>query len=312
MANLIDAIPHLSRTEGAWPRALARRGGLARCCARSRCRPLDHAEPVGRAGGRAPCAVRRADRRDRDRQSRMPAAISLGRRKPPAGDPARACDPRPLRPRTGRPVGPAAVARFRRLGRDAAFGSESGRRAMDRAVRLPPRRGREPAPDPGRAGSCRHHRARPLPLHRQWRDRGAAGAAARLCAQGDRGADGRRHARARRKARRPHLGRRDCCLCARLRPRGRGRARHRGAAAGRAPARPDGRARAHRQPSRRFRRDLQRRVVFDPACAMRHAARIDLARRQRLLRSSADDGPRRARRRRGGSRPPKGSRRCAR
>ena len=111
-------------------------------------------------------------------------------------------------------------------------------------------------------------------------------------------------ARARRKARRPHLGRLDCCLCARLRPRGRGRARHRGAAAGRAPARPDGRARAHRQPSWRFRRDLQRRVVFDPACAMRDAARIDLARRQRLLRSSADDGPHRARRRRGGSRPP--------
>ena len=180
------------------------------------------AEPVGRAGRRAHGAVRRDDRRGRHRQPRMPAgAVSVGRRKPSAGDPPRARDPRPLWARAGRPVGPAPLARFRRLGGDAAVEPESRGSAVDRAVRLPAGRRREPAPDSGRPGSCRHHRAGPLPLHRQWRDRRAAGAAPRLCAQGDRGADGRRHARARRKARRPHLGGLDRRLCARLRARGR-------------------------------------------------------------------------------------------
>ncbi|MCK7475983.1 MAG: hypothetical protein MZV49_26380 [Rhodopseudomonas palustris] len=47
-------------------------------------------------------------------------------------------------------------------------------------------RRRGPAPDRGRPGACRHHRARSFPLHRQWRDRGAARGAARLRAQGHR------------------------------------------------------------------------------------------------------------------------------
>ena len=63
---------------------------------------------------------------------------------------------------------------------------EQAARAEARALRLPAGRRRKPAPDSGRAGACRHHRARPFPLHRQRRDRGAAGAAARLCAQGHR------------------------------------------------------------------------------------------------------------------------------
>ncbi len=58
------------------------------------------------------------------------------------------------------------------------------------ALRIPADRGRGAAPDPGRAGPCRHHRARPLPLHRQRRDGRAARGAAGLCAQGRRGADG--------------------------------------------------------------------------------------------------------------------------
>ncbi len=60
------------------------------------------------------------------------------------------------------------------------------------ALSVPAGGGRAPAPDPGRAGACRHHRAGPFPLHRRRRDGGAAGGAARLRAQGHRGADARR------------------------------------------------------------------------------------------------------------------------
>jgi hypothetical protein len=51
-----------------------------------------------------------------------------------------------------------------------------------------------------------NHRARPLPLHRQRRDGGPAGAAPRLRAQGDRDLDVRRDPGARRQACRPHVG----------------------------------------------------------------------------------------------------------
>ena len=51
---------------------------------------------------------------------------------------------------------------------------------------FPPGRRPAAAPDPGRAGACRHHRARPFPLHRERRDRRAARGAARLRAQGHR------------------------------------------------------------------------------------------------------------------------------
>ena len=82
-----------------------------------------------------------------------------------------------------------------------------------------------PAPDRGRSGACRHHRAGPFPLHRQRRARGAAGAAARLRAQGHRGADGGRDARRAREARRAQLRRQHRGLCVCFRPGGGSRAR---------------------------------------------------------------------------------------
>ena len=103
-------------------------------------------------------------------------------------------------------------------------------------------------------------------------------------------------------ARRPHLGRQHGRLCASPSP-----ARWRRRSASTPPPRAvwlrarDGGAGAHRQPSRRFRRDLQRRLVQHHAGALRHAARARAALRRRLLRPSADDGLHRARRRRGRS-----------
>ena len=76
-------------------------------------------------------------------------------------------------------------------------------------------------------------------------------------------------------------------------------------------ARADGRAGAPRQPSRRHRRDLQRRRLRADARPLRRPARARAARRRRLLRPPADDGPDRARRRRGRPRPPTARRRCA-
>ena len=82
-------------------------------------------------------------------------------------------------------------------------------------------------------------------------------------------------------------------LCARRR----GGARAGAAAARRLAARADGRAGADRQPFRRHRRHLQRRLVLADPCPLRHPARARAARGRHLLRPSADDGPRRARRR---------------
>ena len=78
---------------------------------------------------------------------------------------------------------------------------------IDALSKSPPYRflpvgGRRHAPDRGRSGPCRHHRARTFPLHRKRRDRGPARTAARICPQGHRRADGRRRSRARRAARR--------------------------------------------------------------------------------------------------------------
>ena len=77
------------------------------------------------------------------------------------------------------PVGnprPAAVARPRRLGR--AHSARQRQLAGDRRdpadYEFLPVRGRGPASDSGRPGACRHHRARPLSLHRQRRNRRAA------------------------------------------------------------------------------------------------------------------------------------------
>ena len=83
------------------------------------------------------------------------------------------------------------------------------------ALSFPARGRRRPAPDCGRPGARRYHRARTFPLYRKRRDRGPAGAAARIYPQGHRGADVGRHARAGRATRRTRVGRqyRGLCLC---------------------------------------------------------------------------------------------------
>ena len=182
------------------------------------------------------------------------------------------------------------------------LGDASPAPAESAALRLPAGRGREPAPDPGRAGACRDHRAGAFPLHRQRRDGGAAGGAARLRAQGHRRADARRRYRSS-GASSPARTSGDSTVAY-----GIAFARAVEAALGlEAPsrvalaARADGGARTPRQPFRRHRRDLQRRDLHADACAMRHPARARAARRRFLLRPSPDDGPRRAGRRRGRS-----------
>ena len=80
------------------------------------------------------------------------------------------------------------------------LGAQRAGACQRRCLRLPPGRRPAAAPDPGRPGARRHHRARPLPLHRQRRDRRAPGGAAGLRAQGHRRPDGRRAARARRRS----------------------------------------------------------------------------------------------------------------
>ena len=81
-----------------------------------------------------------------------------------AGDPSRAHDRATCsacRPRAPRP---AAMARPWRLGRHRRRDESAPR------IRLPAGRRRGSAPDPGRAGARRHHRARPLPLYGERRD----------------------------------------------------------------------------------------------------------------------------------------------
>ena len=72
------------------------------------------------------------------------------------------------------------------------LGEASPASASPPALRLPAGRRRKPASDSGRTGACGDHRAGAFPLHRQRRDGGAAGGAARLRAQGHRRADARR------------------------------------------------------------------------------------------------------------------------
>ena len=175
----------------------------------------------------------------------------------------------------------------------------AARRRRPSTLPVPAGRGREPAPDPGRPGPCRHHRARPFPLHRQRRDRGAAGGAAGLRPQGHRGPDGGRRPRPR-GAGSPAAPRATARSPMRF-----AFARAAEAALGveappraRLAARADGRAGAAGQPSRRHRRDLQRCRLRADACPLRRAARARAARRRGLLRPPPDDGSHRARRRR--------------
>ena len=86
------------------------------------------------------------------------------------------------------------VARTSGPGSTTVPGPRAGRRP--RRLSVPGGRGRRAARDPGGAGACRRHRARPFPLHRQRRDRGPARAATGLRPQRDRAAvRGRRLAR---------------------------------------------------------------------------------------------------------------------
>ena len=199
--------------------------------------------------------------------------VPLGRRASSGSDQARAHHHRPLWLQTDGRGGYEALARSRLLGRDAP--ARQGAEARDRSLslRVPARGRRGSAPDPGRAGACRHHRARAFPLHRQRRDGGAARTAARLCAQGHRWADDRRDTRQGREARLPHLWRQHRCLRARLRAgRGVGATDQRAGARGLA-ARADGRARAPGQSFRRYRRHLQRRLLLADLCRMRRPSR---------------------------------------
>ncbi len=245
--------------------------------------------------------------RPRRHHVRMPGwPLPLGRRGACAGDSSGARRARSLRPGAAGPARPAAVARSWALGGAAPARRRAECAASRGTVCIPAGRRREPAPDPGRAGACRDHRAGTFPVHRQWRDGGAARRAAGLCPQGDRFPHAGSGPRARRAAGRAHLRRQHGRLCAGVRACGRGGARHHGSAAGRMAAGPDGRARAPRQSFRRFRRHLQRCVVLDHACPNRNPARAHVAGRGRLFRSPADDGWHRSGRRRHRSGPRRG------
>ena len=313
--------PHRGRSAGRRPPAVAAlrsviAGRLARRAMR-RSRPADCVapRPVGRARRRSTWRCSR-----RQRTSRSLSLACPGRRFPSVGahprpgDPARARHRRPLRPRPARRDRYAPLARPWPLGRSRIRSARRGPKiAVDPAAALCPFlpvEGRGPAPDPGRPGPCRHHRARPFPLHRQRRDGRAARGAARLRPQGHRRPDGRRRHRPPRRgspaappATRPSP-------MPRLRPRRRGGARR--SSRRRAPIwlrAADGRTRAPRQSLRRHRRDLQRRRLRADARPLRRAARARAALRRRRLRPSPDDGPDRARRRRG--RPWRRTRRAA-
>ena len=297
-----------------WPRAIVADDGWRHAIEQLAAGRCDAARPVGRR--RRTCTWRCSTRRRRRRRASVydcpDGSFPSRRRAPSAGDPARTRDPRSVRLEADRLAGRAALARSRLLGR-AASARRPSAGAQARALRLPAGRRRGPAPDPGRAGACRHHRARTFPLHRQWRDSGAARAAARLRAQGHRGADGGRDAR-RGGASLPAAPPATARSPMRSPSRAPSRPRCRSTPPPRAhlSARADGRARAARQSFRRHRRDLQRRLVRAHARAMRHPARARAARGRRLLRPSADDGRDRARRRRARSRAGRRRRSCAR
>ena len=167
--------------------------------------------------------------------------------------------------------------------------------ARGASLRLPARRGREPASDPGRACACRHHRAGAFSIYRERRNGCSAGGAPRICAQGHRGPDG---------------GVAPSIAAAKLAGRTSGDStvaysfafaraveaalERRGSAARGLAARTHGRAGASRQPSRRHRRHLQRRRLRAHACPLRRAARACVARGRCGLRPPSDARPHRA------------------
>ena len=126
----------------------------------------------GDAARRAHGAARRRRRRHRRRQlsTARTGSYPSGRRAASAGDPARTRDPRSVRPRADRRAGYAALARSRLLGR-AASARQPGTAARTRApYAFLPAEGEGLHQIPVGPGACRHHRAGPFPLHRQWRD----------------------------------------------------------------------------------------------------------------------------------------------
>ena len=175
-------------------------------------------------------------------------------------------------------AGRAPLARPRPLGRALAARHAGAGTRHRRRLRVPHGRRPAAAPDPGRPRARRHHRARPLPLQLQRRGRGAPGGAAGLRAQGHRRPDARRPAGQGGEARRPRVGRQHGGLRHRLRPRRGGGARPRAAAARHLSARADGRAGTPRQPLRRHRRHLQRRLLLAHPRPLRHPARARAAR----------------------------------
>ena len=220
------------------------------------------------------------------------------RRTASAGAAAGTRDPRPVRTASGRLARHAALARPRLLGCCAsARGRGAGARARRLIAFLPVEgEGLHQIPvGPVHAGIIEPGHFRFTANGETWCGWSSGSA---TCTRAS-SADGRRDARARREARRPHLRRQHRRLCLCLCAGRRGRALQvDGAAARRLSARADGGAGAARQPFRRHRRDLQRRRLRADACAMRRPARARAARGGRLLRPPADDGRHRAGRRR--------------
>ena len=190
---------------------------------RGRRRP---ARPVGRQGQRSHGAARRraaavALRRFDccDGTASFPRSAASIRRR--SGSSARSAISTASRRSARRTGGRGSITARGACARRSVRGSPTPRR--DPAdVRISARARRRPAPDSGRPGARRHHRARPFPLHRQRRDRGAARGAARLRPQGHRRAAQRRRHRAGRARGRARLRRLHRGLQLRVRPRGRG------------------------------------------------------------------------------------------
>ena len=197
--------PHRPACIGPWPRSRGRCGRPGGRRSPGICRRRgDAARPVGRRRGRAHGAAARAGRRSLVLSLAVPrAALPVGRRariRPRCGWSAPSATSTGWSPRAAPTTRPWLD--HGRWGVRHPLGEQRAGRGRRRRLRVPRRRRPAAAPDPGRPGACRHHRARPFPLHRQRRDRGAAGGAARLRAQGHRRPDGRRAARARGQARR--------------------------------------------------------------------------------------------------------------